>query len=115
MGSVSASATPGGTATALLTGTAAFGDSLTMSPLSRDFGSIVLGASSTATTFTVTNVGGIATPALTTAISGTNAADFVLGSNGCAGTMVGAGLTCTLTVTFTPGAAGARSAVLTIN
>ena len=114
MGSVSATATPGGTATAMLTGTAAFGDALAMSPLSRDFGSIVLGSSSTATTFTVTNTGGIATPALTTAVSGTNAADFVISSNGCAGTMVGPGLTCTLAVTFTPGSAGARNATLTV-
>ncbi len=114
MGSVSASATPGGTATALLTGAATLGDSITLSPATRDFGSIVLGSSSTATTFTVTNTGGSATPALTTAIAGSQATDFVIGTNTCAGAMVGAGLTCTVAVSFTPGGAGARSATLTV-
>ncbi|MCC6999046.1 MAG: choice-of-anchor D domain-containing protein [Deltaproteobacteria bacterium] len=114
MGSVSASATPGGTATALLTGTAAFGDSIMIAPTTRDFGAVVLGSSSAATTFTITNTGGTATPALTTAISGTNAADFVRGTDTCAGAMVGPGLTCTIAVTFTPGSSGARSAALTV-
>ena len=46
-------------------------------------------------------------------LGGTNAADFTQ-TNTCVGTPVAAGGTCTVSVRFTPAAAGARSATLTV-
>jgi len=46
-------------------------------------------------------------------VSGTNSSDFAK-TNNCPSTL-GAGATCTVSVTFTPGGAGARSATLNIN
>jgi hypothetical protein len=50
----------------------------------------------------------------TPSIGGANAGDFAIASDGCAGTTVAAGSSCTIGVRFTPGADGGRSATLTI-
>ncbi|HYA24335.1 MAG TPA: Ig-like domain repeat protein [Terriglobales bacterium] len=62
---------------------------------------------------TITNNGNLSPLQFTIAFSGANPGDFQ-GSDNCSGIVISNGGTCTLDVTFTPGAAGARSANLTI-
>ena len=84
-----------------------------ITPSSINFGAIDLGASSTPMSATVTNTTTFVSTINVTniAISGTNAADFTQTSN-C--TSLTQGSSCTVTVTFTPTANGARNAVLTV-
>lgn len=84
-----------------------------ITPASIDFGSVDLGASSAPMTATVTNTTTfISTVNITkVTISGTNPADFTETSN-C--TSLTEGSSCTVTLTFSPTALGARSAVLTV-
>jgi hypothetical protein len=49
------------------------------------------------------------------ALGGPNAADFAIANNGCMGASVAPGGSCPVQLTFTPTAAGARNAVLTIS
>jgi hypothetical protein len=67
-----------------------------------------VGTTSAAQNFTVTNTGSAPLPISSIAING----DFAQ-TNAC-GTSVAAGATCTISVTFTPTAAGARLAMITI-
>lgn len=78
------------------------------------FGSITVGMTSAASTLTVTNAGSAALTfgAGAVSIAGANASDFALGTDTCSSTTVAIGATCAVTVTFTPNAAGARSASL---
>src|SRR4051794_8076698 len=48
------------------------------------------------------------------ALGGANAGDYAITSNTCAGATLPSGSTCTVGVSFAPGAAGARSATLTL-
>ncbi|MFN6945291.1 MAG: beta strand repeat-containing protein [Cytophagaceae bacterium] len=80
------------------------------------FGNQVVGASSTAVTFTIENLGNSVlnlsgTPRI--AISGTNAAEFTINQTTTTAT-VAAGASTTFTVTFTPTSAGAKTAALSI-
>ncbi|MEA2492571.1 MAG: hypothetical protein QOJ29_482 [Thermoleophilaceae bacterium] len=85
-----------------------------VSPASKDFGSVVVGSTSAATTFTVTNTG--ANPLNLTAaqVQGADAGDFTIPSNDCAGTTVASGASCTLQAAFKPGSPGAKSAALVL-
>ena len=85
---------------------------ITMTPTSNDFGSVVIGNTSSAATFTITNTGEEASGAITPVISGANASEFTA-ANGCS-TLTGGG-TCTITVTFTPTASGTKAASLVVN
>lgn len=81
---------------------------VTVSPTSLSFGQLPLGETSQPKTVTLTNNQKVTlsfTSILTTG-------DFALSSNKC-GKSIAAGATCTVTVTFTPTAAGARSGKLT--
>jgi hypothetical protein len=60
----------------------------------------------------VRNIGDIASTIGSVITTGANAADFGSNAIGCAGTVLAPGATCTVTVTFQPSAAGARTAVL---
>lgn len=92
-----------------LTGT---GTEVKLSATTLVFGSETVGTKSAAKTVMLTNVGTTALAISTVAIAGTNAADFAE-TNTC-GTSVAAGKSCSISVTFTPKAAGARSATLRI-
>lgn len=85
---------------------------LTLSPTTNDFGAVVLGDTSAAATFTVTNAGEDVSGSISPVITGANASEFTA-QNGCT-TLAGAG-TCTITVTFTPTSAGAKTANLVVN
>jgi YVTN family beta-propeller protein len=88
---------------------------VSLSVASLSFSTTYVGVAATAQTITLTNSGGAALsitgPGI--AVSGTNSTDFAQ-TNTC-GTSVAAGAKCTISVTFTPGGTGARSASITIN
>ena len=83
---------------------------VTLSPSSLTFPSRTVGTASAAKTVTVTNHLNAALTVSAVAASG----DFAVAGNTC-GSSVGAGLTCTVAVTFTPTVVGARAGTLTIN
>lgn len=91
----------------------ALAGSLTISPTSYSFGSILVGASSTNLGLTVRNRGLSRTQPLSVSLSGSGASHFVIVSNACAGARLAAGATCSVVVRFAPTAAGVRSATLT--
>jgi endo-1,4-beta-D-glucanase Y len=83
---------------------------------SFDFGSSPIGTATSATTFTIENIG---TASLTlsgtpkVSIAGTNAGDFTIVQTGVTSPVATAGTT-TFTITFNPSATGARTAAITI-
>lgn len=86
---------------------------VTASPSSRDLGSVEVGDTGGAQTVTYTLArGGIIAPS--PAITGANAADFLVVADGCSGSVldVDETLACTVSVRFSPTATGARSASL---
>ena len=85
---------------------------LTVAPLSTDFGSVVIGQTSTATTFTITNTGASTSDQVSVAFQGTTT-DFHIASNTCQ--TLAPAATCTVGVTFGPTAPGARNAMLTLH
>jgi sugar lactone lactonase YvrE len=76
------------------------------------FSNQVLSTLSAAQTVTLTNNGAVALTVTNIGISSTNSADFAQ-TNTC-GTSVAAAANCTISVTFTPGATGSRTALVTI-
>ena len=89
-------------------GTTTTGPSLAASASSLSFGSQTVGATSGAQSVTLTNSGNAAASVSSIAASG----DFAQ-SNNC-GSSIAAGASCTVNVTFTPTAGGARSGSLSI-
>jgi hypothetical protein len=104
------SAVPGGSVAASLNGSGSTA-SIGLSPSPFGFENEVVGETSSATTFTVTNSGNAATGIPMVTIGGTDATQFKLSTNACTAAMP-AGGTCTVGVEFVPTAAGARSATL---
>jgi len=90
------------------------GPAVSLSPTSVNFGNHNVGAASAAQTVTLSNSGSAALTISNIAISGTNAADFAQ-TNTCpnGSNTLAAGSSCTISVTFTAGALGARSGTLT--
>jgi hypothetical protein len=84
------------------------GPSLSVSPATLTYASQALNTASAAQTVTVTNTGGAAATGFSAATTG----DFAQTST--CGTSLAAGASCTVSVTFTPTAAGARTGNLTI-
>ncbi|HZM28103.1 MAG TPA: choice-of-anchor D domain-containing protein, partial [Gemmatimonadales bacterium] len=89
-------------------------DKLRVDPSSKDFGSVALGQSSSATTFTITNTGTAPTGSLAVSMGGANLSSFAIGANTCAGQTLAANATCTVAVTFQPTAAGAAAGELSV-
>ncbi|CAN5739459.1 hypothetical protein BH11MYX3_BH11MYX3_23630 [soil metagenome] len=104
-------ADPGGPLAVILTAVGL--PDLSLAPASHDFGPIMIGQSSAATTFTVTN-GSTQTGVLAVTITDANPVDFTLGTNTCAGAQLAPLTTCTIDVRFAPTVAGNRSATVTI-
>jgi hypothetical protein len=81
-----------------------------LSPTSLTFASRAVGTTSPAQTVTLTNpVNGLSAPLTITSISAVG--DFAIAQNSC-GRLLGAGASCTVGVTFTPTASGARTGLL---
>jgi hypothetical protein len=83
-----------------------------VSPASLSFANQVVGATSASQSVTLTNNGSTSLSITSVAISGTNAFDFAETDN-CRGNL-SAGASCSVSVTFTPTAAGSRTGSLTI-
>src|SRR6266704_3326685 len=90
------------------------GPTVALNPTSVSCGNKSVGAKSAPQTVTLSNSGSATLSISSIAITGTNAADFAQ-SNTCLGgsNKLAAGSSCTISLTFTPGALGARSANLT--
>lgn len=87
---------------------------VSLTPGSVGFGDRAVGTAGPTQTVTVNNTGSAALSISGTALSGANAADFAIASNAC-GTSLASGASCDISLSFTPGAAGARSATLGIS
>lgn len=110
-------ATPGGTVSATLLGAGNPPGSLSANPTTLTFANTTVGQTSASQSVTITNNGGAATSALTTSLGGNDPGQFqiVAGSNGCAGTVLAAGATCTIAIDFAPSTGGAKSASLSVS
>jgi hypothetical protein len=86
---------------------------LTFTPTSLIYAARVIGTTSVAKTFTLTNSAGAALSIASIAITGSNLGDFAKTAATC-GTTLAVSKSCTVSVTFSPGALGARSAALVI-
>ncbi len=88
------------------------GAGVTLAPVSLSFGNQNVGTTSASQAVSLTNSQSSAVTGVSVSITGTNAGDFAE-TNNC-GTSVAANSSCTINVTFSPTAAGARSATLTV-
>ena len=81
-----------------------------------DFGSVAVGADASPQTLTLSNTGTASATLSTLTLAGANAADFRIDTaSTCAvGQALAAGASCGLTLGFSPSAAGARAATLTL-
>jgi hypothetical protein len=95
--------------TVALTGT---GTGVTLSPASLTFASQVTGTTSSPQVVTLSNVGTTSLTSIVISFTGTNTGDF--GRTTTCGSSLAAGASCTISVTFTPTASGARSATLRV-
>jgi hypothetical protein len=115
-GTLTVAGTPGGSATATLTGTAAPQAAITIGT-PQPFGSTAQGAKSADQTLVVKNGGGVPTGYLQVALGGANAGQFALAGDTCTGQSLAAGTgSCNLTVHFAPtlGTLGAQLATLSV-
>ena len=101
---------PGDTASASLTGTGANPATLAISPSPHDFGARVMGTTSPAQQFTVTNTGGVPSGTIATSIGGDDPDQFTKSSDLCHNQTLGPGGSCTLDVAFAPTSRGGLSA-----
>jgi Bacterial Ig-like domain (group 3)/MBG domain (YGX type) len=85
---------------------------VSVSPSVLDFGTQAQGTTSAPLTATLTNNDRSAYNIASVTVTGTDAGDFT--TSGCPPTLA-SGASCTLTVTFAPGDAGARTATIVIN
>ncbi|MCC6995463.1 MAG: choice-of-anchor D domain-containing protein [Deltaproteobacteria bacterium] len=112
-----ATASPGGTATAALTGTAVVDGPavLELSPAgSQDFGTGTPGLAGNPVTFTITNSGQTSSGSIAVTIAGPGAARFVKSNDLCSNASLDQGQSCVFQVAFSPSEAGAQSATLTV-
>jgi hypothetical protein len=99
----------GGQATAMLSGTGTTPASVVLTPGSLSFASTLVGQTTAAQNVTVSNTGGNAATVQSIAAS----VDFAVTANTC-GSSLASDVGCTVSVTFTPTATGARSGTLTV-
>ncbi len=88
------------------------GTQVNVNPSSLNFGTISVGTTSSAMLVTLSNVGSSSVSISNVTITGTNSTDFAQ-TNTC-GSSVGPNASCAFSVTFTPGAAGTRTATLSV-
>ncbi len=87
--------------------------SLAFSPGSLTFSPIAQGTAEAPQSFQVTNIGAATLHISNIALGGANPGDFSA-SNNCVNTAIAVNASCSITVTFTPQATGARTASLTL-
>jgi hypothetical protein len=86
----------------------------TLDPASIDFGAQPEGSASSVQTVTLANTGGIGLAPTATAISGADAGDFTIVTDGCTGKQLNSGARCEVELVFTPNGLGDRAATLTL-
>ena len=96
------------------TGTATPQPAISLNAATLSFASQTLGSASAAQTVTVSNSGAAPLTFTALTLTGTAASDFTQTGTCTATGSLAAGATCTVIVSFTPGAIGARSATLTL-
>lgn len=101
------------TTVASLSGTALIPDAA-VNPTSHNFGSVNVGASFSAQTFTVSNNGTGDLIIGTISLSGTDASDFAMQNDLCSGQTIAPTGSCTVEAKFSPLSAGSKSASLSI-
>jgi hypothetical protein len=102
----------GGQATVALNGTGTAPASIVLTPLTLTFPATIVNQTAPSQNITVANTGGISAT-LSAPIVGGNTGDFAIYANNCGATLAPS-TSCTLTITFTPTASGARSATLSV-
>ena len=90
-----------------------FLQTITISPSSVNFGSFGLGSTSMPQDFTITNATANTAHITSIGFTGTNLGDFSE-TDTCLNVALASSATCTVSVTFTPGASGSRSATLSL-
>ncbi|MCC6993374.1 MAG: choice-of-anchor D domain-containing protein [Deltaproteobacteria bacterium] len=103
---------PGGVVTAPLAGRGLAPAVLAISPASRDFGVVIVGAPGPSQVFTVSNGGDVASGVPGATLTGSHAADYQVSASTCMAALA-PGASCALTVRFTPSAGSVRDATLT--
>jgi hypothetical protein len=88
---------------------AAAAPAVTFAPTSLTFAAQAIGATSDPQSITVTNTGNAPLFINSAATRGTNALDFTQVSDGCSGLTLPVGTSCSVSITFSPTASGARS------
>jgi hypothetical protein len=100
----------GGQATAALTGIGGAAAAIVLDPITLNFPATTINATSPAQNIAISNTGGTALGLQTPSVIGV---DFKITANTC-GSSLGAGVGCTVSIAFTPGASGARSGTFSI-
>jgi hypothetical protein len=116
--SLAVSATPGGTATASLSGRGLAPASLSVAPSSYAFPVTVVGATGAVHTWVIRNGGDVASPAIATGLgyaTGTQSTEFAITSDACAGQTLAGAATCNVSVSFNPATFGNKAATLLVN
>ncbi|MBK9031388.1 MAG: choice-of-anchor D domain-containing protein [Myxococcales bacterium] len=92
------------------------GDLAVVTPASGtlDFGTVTFGTASPTQAITIRNSGGSTTGVLAVTGTGAGAASFTTVTDGCIGTTLAAGASCTITARLTPAAVGALAAIVTV-
>jgi len=83
-------------------------------PAGADLGTVKVGSSSLPYLFDIANVSAFATTVDNVAITGAHREDFAITRNSCANRPLNPEATCAIGITFTPGAAGRRTALLEV-
>jgi Protein of unknown function (DUF1565)/Abnormal spindle-like microcephaly-assoc'd, ASPM-SPD-2-Hydin/HYDIN/CFA65/VesB-like, Ig-like domain/Cep192 domain 4 len=114
---LTASATPGGSASASLLGVGIQAAQLQLTPTWYDFGAVASGATSVPASFQVTNIGSSTTGTIGALLTGTHAGQFAIQATGssCIGQALDGGQSCSLDVVFTPNGVGDRNASLEVS
>jgi hypothetical protein len=102
------------TQTVALTGTGNSLANVSVSPAAFTFASAPINQTAAAQSITVTNTGGTSATLGNPALIGANFTDFAISSASTCTNTIAANATCTIAITFTPTAAGPRSATLTL-
>ena len=84
-----------------------------VAPASYNFSSVNVGTTAPGAAITLSNPGTAPLAISSVTLTGANAGSFAIVNNGCASTLA-VGASCTVSVTFTPSAAGSFSAALTV-
>ncbi len=108
-------ASPGGVATAPLSGMASSPAQLTITPTPFTFPDTPASGQSTSQNFTVKNNGGQPATNVTGFLSGMNPGDFQIVTNGCNNVTVQPTLTCVIAVRFRPQSAGLKNASVQVS